>query len=375
MTATNAELEGAKILIVDDEPANVVLLEKLLGSEGYFRITATTDPRRAVEIYRQEPQDLVLLDLRMPHIDGFEVMRILSEIEQDGYPPILVLTAQSDLKTRIRALSAGARDFLTKPFDRQETLCRIRNALELRLLHNQLRDQKRALEDTVRARSCELTETRLEVVRRLGRAAEYRDNETGLHILRMSKVSALIAKGYGLSSGECELILNASPMHDIGKIGVPDSILLKPGKLDADEWTIMRSHAAIGAEILSGHDSELMTTARDIALYHHEKWDGSGYPSGLAGREIPIAARIVAVADVFDALASERPYKKAWPTDTAVAEIARLAGSHFDPALEACFKDLLPEVLAIMAEHQEPHPISHLHTVTKHLKKESGLRS
>ena len=367
MSPWTPDLSAAKILIVDDEPANVLLLEKLLASEGYSRVRATTDPRRALEIYREEPQDLVLLDLRMPYLDGFEVMRAINEIERDSYPPILVLTAQADQSTRIRALNEGARDFLTKPIERRETLCRIRNALELRLLHNRLRAQKTALEDTVLARSCELTETRLEVVRRLGRAAEYRDNETGLHILRMSKTSALLARHAGLSESECELILNASPMHDIGKIGIPDIILLKPGKLDAAEWGIMQSHTRIGAEILSGHDSELITTARDIALGHHEKWDGSGYPAGLAGEAIPIAARIAAVADVFDALTSVRPYKAAWPIDDAIREINRVAGSHLDPDLVTCFNDLLPEILKIRDEHAEPESGCYLHTVVRTL--------
>jgi putative two-component system response regulator len=367
MTDWTPAILDASILIVDDEPANVLLLEKLLASQGYRHVSATTDPRRAIEIYRAQPPDLVLLDLSMPELDGFAVMDALNALEHDSYPPILVLTALSDQPTRVRALESGARDFLTKPIEFRETLCRIRNALELRLMHNRLHEQKLALEDTVRARSCELTDTRLEVVRRLGRAAEYRDNETGLHILRMSKISALLARHAGLSEGDCELILNASPMHDIGKIGIPDFILLKPGKLDPDEWAIMRRHTSIGAEILSGHDSELMKTARDIALGHHEKWDGSGYPHGVSGEAIPIAARIASIADVFDALTSVRPYKNAWPVSEAVREINRGAAAHFDPALVTCFNAVLPEILSIKDEHAEPDGRTHLHAVARAL--------
>jgi len=354
MTQWPSELTEARILIVDDEPANVLLLEKLLKAQGCSRLTSTTDPREALEIYRATPQDLVLLDLRMPHLDGFAMMAALKAIAPDDYPPVLMLTALPDLPTRLRALDSGARDFLTKPFERLEVLVRIRNMLEIRLLHNRLQAQRAALEEAVQARTCEVTETRLEVVRRLGRAAEYRDNETGLHILRMSKISANLARRAGLPDAECELILNASPMHDIGKIGIPDSILLKPGRLDVDEWTIMRRHTLIGAEILSGHDSELMTMARDIALGHHEKWDGTGYPYGVADTDIPLAARITAVADVFDALTSVRPYKKAWPVGNAIAELDRIAGTHLDPDLVAAFHDILPETLRVMAQHAEP---------------------
>ncbi len=360
MSHVRPDLMNAKILVVDDEPANALLLTKILAAEGYTQVRSTTDPRRALDIYRETPQDLVLLDLRMPHLDGFQVMRALSEMEKDGYPPVLVLTAQTDTPTRLKALEAGARDFITKPIDRLEVLIRIRNQLEVRLLHTRLREQNEQLEAKVHERTIKLAETRLEVVRRLGRAAEYRDNETGLHILRMSKISAALARRKGWSDETCELILNASPMHDIGKIGVPDAILLKPGKLDAHEWEIMKNHAAIGAEILSGHDSELMHMARDIAIGHHEKWDGSGYPHGLAGEAIPLAARIVAVADVFDALTSVRPYKKAWSHEAAVAELKRVAGTHLDPELVELFNDILPEVIAIKERHAEPDGISHL---------------
>ncbi|BAL24410.1 HD domain-containing phosphohydrolase [Azoarcus sp. KH32C] len=354
MKAWAPELTNARILIVDDESANVLLLEKLLKTQGCTRVTSTTDPRNALAIQCREPQDLILLDLRMPHMDGFDVMRALADMDPENLPPVLILTAQPDMPTRLRALDSGARDFITKPFECLEVLSRIRNMLQMRVLESRLKQQKEALEETVRARTCEVTETRLEVVRRLGRAAEYRDNETGLHILRMSKISANLARHAGLPASDCELILNASPMHDIGKIGIPDAILLKRGKLDAEEWKIMRTHTVIGAEILSGHDSELMNMARNIALSHHEKWDGTGYPHGIGSTDIPLAARVTAVADVFDALTSERPYKRAWPVEDALAEIHRMAGSHLDPQLVTLFHDTLPETLRVMQQHAEP---------------------
>lgn len=348
------ELFDMKIFIIDDEPVNVLLLQRLLEGHGYLNVHGTTDPRAGLAMLQQESYDLVLLDLRMPHMDGFQLLAAMDVMEPSCQAPVLVLTAQTDMPTRIRALEMGARDFLNKPIDRLEVLSRIRNLLEVRLMHTRLQEQNALLEGKVRERTHELAASRLEVVRRLGRAAEYRDNETGLHIIRMSKMSAALAHRAGLPSDECELILNASPMHDIGKIGIPDAILLKPGRLTADEWEIMRTHTTIGAEILSGHDSTLMNMARAIALHHHEKWDGSGYPCGLADEDIPLPARIIAIADVFDALTSERPYKKAWPVSQALDEIDHLAGRHFDPELVYLFKEILPEVRQIREQFAEP---------------------
>jgi putative two-component system response regulator len=322
------EMTEANILVVDDEPANVFVLQKFLKREGFRNVKTTTDPAEAVALYRQERQDLVLLDMRMPHLDGVQTLGLLGEIEAgfSGYTPVLVMTAEKDPQTRRDALKAGARDFVTKPFDPDELFTRIRNILEVRLLHRSLQSERDSLEATVLRRTAEIAATQLEVVRRLGRAAEYRDNETGLHTIRMSKMAAAISRRKGLPEAVCDLILNASPMHDIGKIGIPDAILLKQGKLDAGEWTFMKTHAIIGAEILSGHDSDLMTTASLIAREHHEKWDGSGYPMGLAGPGISLAARITATADVFDALTSVRPYKKAWPVQEALQEMNQMPG-------------------------------------------------
>jgi putative two-component system response regulator len=235
-----------------------------------------------------------------------------------------------------------------------EVLNRIRNMLEVRLLHNRIREQNEVLEQRVRERTAELNETRLEIIRRLGLAAEYRDNETGLHIIRMSLYSKQLALQSGLSATHAELILNASPMHDIGKLGIPDRVLLKPGRLDDEEWTVMKRHAQIGADILAGHHSELLQMAAEIALCHHEKWDGSGYPRQLQGTQIPLEARIVAVADVFDALTSNRPYKRAWTVDDALAEMQNVAGSHFDPRLVDNFLAILPQITNIMNRYAEP---------------------
>lgn len=348
------EFLAARVLIVDDEPVNVKLLEKMLRAEGYVNVYSVTDPREVKPLYESQPFDLILLDINMPYLNGFDVMQQLKEIETESYLPILILTAQTDRETRLQALKSGAKDFLTKPLDRAEVLNRIHNMLEVRLLHNKVRDQNRELERKVHERTKALYDTRLEIVRRLGLAAEYRDNETGLHIIRMSKISQLMGLAHGLDEDGAEMLLNASPMHDIGKIGIPDRILLKPGKLNASEWEIMKTHSTIGGKILSGHSSPLMDMAREIALTHHEKWDGSGYPEGLAGDEIPLVGRIVAIADVFDALTSARPYKKPWSHDDAVAFMKEQSGKHFDPALIKIFLAVMKDIQAISKKYAEP---------------------
>jgi len=343
---TEQERHDAKIFIVDDIAANTKLLEKMLKQAGFTQIRSTNDSRQAVPIYIEFQPDLVLLDLKMPHLDGFQVMEKLRVIEEHSYAPILVLTAQIDIRNRMRALKSGAKDFLGKPFEQAEALARIGNLLEVRLLN-------KTLEQKVRERTEELNQTRLEVIRRLGRAAEYRDNETGNHVIRMRKYSALLGREIGLDDEKCELILNASPMHDIGKIGIPDNVLLKPGKLDAKEWEIMKTHVTIGGILLSGNDSELMLMARTIALQHHEKWDGSGYPKGIKGEEISLVGRIIPVCDVFDALTSERPYKKAWTVEEAMAEIKNQSGAGFEPILVEKFQRILPEALKIKAIYSD----------------------
>ncbi|MEW5968156.1 MAG: HD domain-containing phosphohydrolase [Pseudomonadota bacterium] len=347
-------LAEAGILIVDDEPANLRLLDKMLGGQGYRNLVLVQDPRDAVERYLASRPSLILLDINMPHLDGYRVMEALRALNDPLLPPIVVLTAQYGKDSLLRALGAGARDFISKPFDRNELLMRVRNLLDAQLAHRMVHDQKAVLEEMVRARTEELSRTRLQIVQRLGKAAEYRDEETGNHILRMSHGCALLARALGWSEAGCDLILNASPMHDIGKIGIPDAILLKPGKFEPHEWEIMKSHTVIGGRLLESDDSDLLHMAREIALTHHEKWDGSGYPNGLAGEAIPMAGRIAALADVFDALTSVRPYKQAWTIEAAVDYLRDNRGRHFDPDLVEVFVRELPGILAIRARFAEP---------------------
>lgn len=337
----------SKILVVDDEKSNVKLLEYLLQQSGYHSIRSTTDPREAEQIYKEFRPDLVLLDFNMPYMDGIEVMEKIKEIEKETYPSIVIITANNTDETKMRSLASGALDFLAKPFDGVEVVARIKNILNVRLLHNRVNRQNKILDQKIWERTQELSDTRLEVVQRLSRAAEYRDNETGMHVIRMSRYSYHLAEAVGLSISQCELLQHASPMHDIGKIGIPDNILLKPGKLDSEEWEVMKTHTEIGRQILSGSDSDLIQMGESIAHTHHEKWDGSGYPNGLKGNEIPLEGRIVAVCDVFDALTSARPYKKAWPVEKAVQELKNNSDLHFDPVLVNKFTEILPQVLRV----------------------------
>ncbi len=351
---TEQDILNARILIVDDNASNLLLLEKTLSNANYTSVVSVTDSRKVMELCQGYKPDIILLDINMPHLDGFQVMEQLKEIGGGHYLPILVLTAQQDIETRLRALESGAMDFLTKPFNTTETLTRIKNMLMVRLLHDQVRNQNIILEQKVRERTAELNDTRIEIIRRLGLAAEFKDNETGYHIIRMSKMCQAIGRAAGMDKCEAELLLNSSPMHDIGKIGIPDNVLLKPGKLDAEEWETMKTHTIIGARMLGGHDSKILKSAREIALTHHEKWDGSGYPYGLKGEDIPLAGRICAVADVFDALTSVRPYKKAWSVEDSVAEIEKTKGKHFDPRLVDLFISNLDEIVAIKMKYEEP---------------------
>jgi putative two-component system response regulator len=342
-------LRTAHILVVDDNEANVILLTKVLKSAGYEKITGMTDSRLVRDAYEADRHDIILLDIRMPYLDGFEVMAQLQSLAVDDYLPVLVLTAQIDDETKTRALQEGAKDFLHKPFERIEVLNRIRNMLEVRLLHKQVRDHNAVLEQRVIERTAELASTRLDVIQRLGRAAEYRDNETGLHVIRMSRYCEELALAIGMDGATATLLLNASPMHDVGKIGIPDNILLKPGKLDATEWETMKTHSVIGAELLSGSGNPMMDLAREVALTHHERWDGSGYPGNIAGEDIPISGRIAALCDVFDALLSARPYKKVWSHQDALDLIRSESGKHFDPELVDAFLGIQPEIMAIRA--------------------------
>lgn len=341
------DIKKARIMIVDDTPVNLYLLEAIVTTAGYQHVTTVSDPREVETLYQELEPHLVLLDISMPHMDGYQVMERLKTIEKDTYIPVMVLTAIQDNETRKKALACGAQDFLSKPFDNTEVLTRIRNMIKVRLLHTQIQNHNVILEEQVRQRTRELENTRLEIIRKLGQAAEYRDTETGAHIIRMSRMCAVLGELSGLSSQETELLLNASPMHDVGKIGVPDAIMLKPGRLTADEWRIMTEHTLIGDKLLEGHDHELMNTARQIALTHHEKWDGAGYPKGLKQDAIPLCGRIAALADVFDALTSKRPYKQPYPVEKALAIIHESRGTHFDPNLTDLFLDNIDRFIQI----------------------------
>ncbi len=350
----NTDSRKASILIVDDERANVVLLKKILASRGYSNVVGTQDPEKAFALYQEHNSDLILLDINMPVLDGYAVMEQFKKLTEKSLPPILILTAQHTQSFRQRALDSGAIDYVTKPFDALELLSRVHNLLEVQMAHKYMRYQNEILEQKVQERTREIHETQLQIVRRLGRAAEYRDEETGLHIIRMSKIAVVIARAAGMDSEQCNLLLNAAPMHDIGKIGIPDKILLKPGKLEADEWKIMQTHAQIGADILSGNNSTLMLMAHDIAITHHEKWNGGGYPNNLKGENIPLVGRITALADVFDALTSTRPYKKAWSVEDAVKLITQESGQHFEPKLVDCMLNNIEEIVRIKDEYAEP---------------------
>ncbi|BDQ38658.1 two-component system response regulator [Pseudodesulfovibrio nedwellii] len=347
-------LYSSSILIVDDNPTNIALLEDILEEEGYDNYTSTTDPRMVVELHAKEKFDLLLLDIRMPYMNGIEVMLALRDQNQSDYLPILVLTAQTDQQTRQRALEAGAKDFLTKPFDHWEVLLRIRNMLVTRHYYKRQVVRGDLLEEQVRERTRALSEAQLEIVRRLGRAGEYRDNETGAHVIRMSKVAEILARGLGLENEMCERILHASPMHDVGKIAIPDAILLKPGPLDKAEWEIMKGHTTFGSDIMGDHPSDVILMASELALCHHEWWNGNGYPNGLKGENIPLCARIATVSDVFDALMSHRPYKEPWPVEKAVAYIKESSGTQFDPTVVEVFLDSLPAIMAVRKEHPDP---------------------
>lgn len=347
------QIHNGQILIVDDNRINTHILSKILQNDGYLNIDSTTDPQRVSELYRENFYDLILLDVHMPVMNGFDVMAELRCQFPGDYLPILVLTADQNEDTRILALSSGAKDFISKPFQRLEVLMRVRNILEVRLLHKQVLQEKASLETRVHERTQQLYDTQINLIRCLGKAAEYRDNETGMHVIRMSESSALLAAAMGLDEQACQLILRASPLHDIGKIAIPDAILLKEGPLTEAEWEVMKSHAELGAEILADQDTELLTTASLLARTHHERWDGSGYPQGLKGTQIPLCSRIVTVCDVFDALTSDRPYKRAWSVQASLDYLQEHAGVLFDPDVVAAFEGIIDQVLELQQRYPD----------------------
>ncbi|MDP8265337.1 MAG: response regulator [Candidatus Aceula meridiana] len=346
------EILNAKILIIDDQKLHLGLLKDILKKAGYANIESTTDPQEGIELYQDFKPDILLLDLIMPKIDGFSVMAQLKEVVKNEAMPILALSPEKGQDIRLKALEAGATDFISKPYEGLEVLVRIRNIIAGHLLHNQVKNQNKILEEKVQERTKELRTTRLDIIRRLARAAEFRDEDTGIHIVRMSKLCTKVGKEIGMDAQQCDLLLNASPLHDIGKLGIPDNVLLKPGKLTPEEWEIMKKHASIGAELLSGSNSDLMEMAEVIAMTHHEKWDGTGYPQGLKGEAIPLVGRITAICDVFDALMSKRPYKKAWTFKEVVDEIKATSGTHFDPKIVDAFLKILPDKEVLKKDYE-----------------------
>ncbi len=341
MHGEDRELKQLQILAVDDEQSNLLLLRRILEREGYANVRTTTDPTQVPALFATCCPRLVMLDLHMPQIDGFELMERLAPLTGERRSvPFLVLTADATEETKRRALSLGARDFLTKPLDRTELLLRVHNLLHVQRLQDRLFEQNANLEEEVAERTRDLEHARIEILDRLALAAEYRDDDTQEHAWRLGRTCALLALGLGLPDREMELLRRAAPLHDIGKIGIPDSILLKPGRLTEQEFEQIKTHTTIGAEILSGSTSPLLRMAEQIAITHHERWDGGGYPIGLAGEQIPLAGRIVAVADVFDALTHQRPYKSAWAVKEAVAEVFQQAARQFDPDVVHAFIEL-----------------------------------
>jgi putative two-component system response regulator len=331
------DLVDSRILMVDDERANILLLERILQKAGYRNVRSTTDPEAVPGLVAELHPDLLLLDLKMPRLDGFEILELLGDrASHDPDLPVLVLTADATRDTKRRALAAGARDFLTKPLDVDEVLLRIANMLDIRSLTLELRAKNATLEDRVIERTRELEESHIETFERLALAAEYRDDDTGQHTRRVGRMAALLGQELGLAPDVVELLERAAGLHDVGKIGVPDAILLAPRKLTVEEFEIVKTHTVIGAKILSGSRSPLMMMAEEIAWSHHERWNGRGYAGAIAD-EIPLMGRITTVADVFDALTHERPYKEAWPLERAIAEIAEQRGEQFDPGVVDAF--------------------------------------
>ena len=362
-------VDDLRIVIVDDQPANVRLLERMLAGAGYMNVSCTTDPLRALELVEEFNPDLLLLDLHMPQLDGFGVLEEMGRRfpQSQTFLPVLVLTADVTAESRQRALLLGAKDFIAKPFDRTEVILRVKNLLETRSLHLEIRAHSELLEHQVEERTKELRTavnglefaerelklSRAETIERLSIAAEFRDDDTAKHIHRMSRYCGLLAGAFGYDDDDREQLQIASAMHDVGKIGIPDRILLKPGPLTPEERQMMQTHAEIGYQILSGSHSELLRRASLIAWTHHERFDGDGYPRGMTGEEIPIDGRIAAIADVFDALTTDRVYRKAFDPAEAVRIMREGRATQFDARLLDCFFELEDEALRIKNAYEE----------------------
>lgn len=321
------------LLVVDDEPLNLQVLRQILQQD--YQLIFARDGEKALALAQAEHPQLILLDIMMPGLTGLETCQRLKQNPQTQDIPVIFVTALADDRDETEGFAVGCVDYITKPVSAPIVLARVKAQLSL-------------------VSAATLRETRLQIIQRLGRAAEYKDNETGLHVIRMSHYAREIALMAGMGEADAEELFNAAPMHDVGKMGIPDAILQKPGKLTPEEWDIMKQHARIGAEIIGDDNSSLLQMASRIALYHHEKWDGSGYPNGLIGDTIPIEARIVALADVFDALTSKRPYKEAWSIEDTTHYIVAESGKQFDPDLVAAFQIALPNIIEIRAQLLDP---------------------
>ncbi len=353
MNSAQEDVHDATILIADKNLSNIAHLKSILTKGGYHNVTSTTDLFKVVPMFREHQFDLVLLDIGMSGKLGLEVLQNLQKIAHDDLLSVIAMTEGTDQKHVQQALANGAKDFITRPFEGWKLVLRVSNVLETRLFYSRQMLRGDLLENEILKRTTEIRETQFEIVQRLGAAGEMRDNETGAHVKRMSHICGLLASKQGLGAKYSELLLYASTMHDVGKIGVPDSILLKSDNLSEVEWQVMRQHPKIGARIIGNHNSKLINLAREIALYHHEKWDGSGYPHGIAGDRIPVSARIAAVSDVFDALTSERPYKSAWSVEKAIAVMQESSGSHFEPKTLEILIDNLDEVTEIKEKFRD----------------------
>lgn len=332
------------VLVVDDTPENIDVIKVVLSDD--YTVKAAVNGMMALKIVESQTVDIILLDIMMPEMDGFEVCRRLKENPKTRGIPVIFVTTRDAEMDEAAGFELGAVDYITKPIS--PTILKARISTHLALLN-----QNRFLEHKVKQRTRELNETRFEVIRRLGLAAEYRDNETGKHVIRVAKYCKALALAYGLDDDYSELVSQASPMHDVGKIGIPDAILLKPGRLTPEEFEVIKTHCKMGYDILDGSKYELLKVAQIISFCHHEKWDGSGYPNGHKGAEIPIEARIVAICDVFDALSCERPYKKPWPIETIISHFQEQSGKHFDPELVVLFNKILPDFLRISEEYKD----------------------
>ena len=329
----NIETTKPTLLLVDDEPVNLRVLKQLLASE--YQLIFARNGEEALHLTETRQPNLILLDVMMPGLTGFEVCRQLKQQASTKHIPVIFVTALNDEQDETEGFEVGAVDYITKPISPAIVKARVRTHLSL-------------------VQADELLESRLQVVQRLGKAAEYKDNETGMHVMRMSHYSKELALAYGLTDKQAEILLHAAPMHDIGKIGIADSIMLKPGKLTDEEFATMKNHPEIGAEIIGDcGDSLLLKVAKSVSLTHHEKWDGSGYPKGLAGEDIPIEGRICAIADVFDALTSKRPYKGAWSIEKTIDFLQSQKGMHFDPRLVDLMIEIMPKILDIKAKFKD----------------------